>query len=106
MVKRNDSRTLLILALLGVSLFVAAILWPNKQRRVSLLVILDTVRADHTSVCGYARPTTPVLERLVAEGASVNCNAWMRLRRKASDSAASIAGTVQTAQTASLVKCH
>lgn len=32
-----------------------------------VLVVLDTVRADHTSLCGYGRPTTPVLERLVAD---------------------------------------
>ena len=57
-------------------LFIAGILWPSRERSVSLLVILDTVRADHTSVCGYERPTTPILEKLVAEGASINCNAW------------------------------
>lgn len=33
-----------------------------------LLVILDTVRADHTSAYGYARPTTPTLERLARRG--------------------------------------
>lgn len=27
----------------------------------------DAVRADHTSLCGYARPTTPSLERLAAQ---------------------------------------
>ncbi|HUR27472.1 MAG TPA: sulfatase, partial [Planctomycetota bacterium] len=31
-----------------------------------LLLVLDTVRADHTSVDGYARKTTPELERLLA----------------------------------------
>ncbi|MCB9665966.1 MAG: sulfatase-like hydrolase/transferase [Alphaproteobacteria bacterium] len=29
-----------------------------------VLVVLDTVRADHTSLCGYERPTTPYLETL------------------------------------------
>ncbi len=29
-----------------------------------LLVVLDTVRADHLSVYGYRRPTSPALERL------------------------------------------
>ncbi len=33
-----------------------------------VLIVLDTVRADHTSLCGYERPTTPVLERLASEG--------------------------------------
>jgi arylsulfatase A-like enzyme len=31
-----------------------------------LLIVLDTVRADHMSLYGYARPTTPGLERFVA----------------------------------------
>ncbi len=33
-----------------------------------LLVVLDTVRADHLSVYGYERETTPRLERLAARG--------------------------------------
>lgn len=33
-----------------------------------ILLILDTVRAANLSVYGYARPTTPTLERLGAEG--------------------------------------
>ena len=31
-----------------------------------LLIVLDTVRADHLSLYGYGRPTTPNLERLAA----------------------------------------
>lgn len=34
-----------------------------------LLVTLDTVRADHTSVYGYFRKTTPTLELLATQGA-------------------------------------
>jgi arylsulfatase A-like enzyme len=33
-----------------------------------LLVILDTVRADHLGSYGYRRPTSPVLDRLAAHG--------------------------------------
>ncbi len=44
--------------------------------RVTLLVVLDTVRADHLSACGYDRPTSPTLERLVSEGASLSCQAY------------------------------
>ncbi len=33
-----------------------------------LLIILDTVRADHTSLNGYGRPTTPHLQRLGQRG--------------------------------------
>ena len=33
-----------------------------------LLVVLDTVRADHLSLYGYQRPTSPALERLASRG--------------------------------------
>lgn len=33
-----------------------------------LLVVLDALRADHTSIHGYDRPTTPALEALAADG--------------------------------------
>ena len=33
-----------------------------------LLIVLDTVRADHLSLYGYRRPTSPVLERLASRG--------------------------------------
>lgn len=33
-----------------------------------VLITLDTVRADHLSAYGYARPTTPNLDRLAAQG--------------------------------------
>ena len=33
-----------------------------------LLIVLDTVRADHMSLYGYGRATTPVLERLAKQG--------------------------------------
>ena len=33
-----------------------------------LLIVLDTVRADHLSLYGYPRPTTPNLERLARRG--------------------------------------
>ena len=35
-----------------------------------LLIVLDTVRADHLSVYGYPRRTSPFLERLARRGAS------------------------------------
>jgi arylsulfatase A-like enzyme len=33
-----------------------------------LLIVLDTVRADHLSLYGYYRPTSPTLERLASRG--------------------------------------
>jgi hypothetical protein len=40
-----------------------------------VLVVMDTVRAASTSLCGYDRPTTPVLERLEHEGWATSCAA-------------------------------
>ena len=42
---------------------------PPKDARDVIVVVLDTVRSDHLSAYGYARRTTPELERLAAEGA-------------------------------------
>ncbi len=33
-----------------------------------VMIVLDTVRADHVSAYGYARPTTPALTRMAEEG--------------------------------------
>lgn len=41
-----------------------------------VLIVMDTVRADHLSACGYERPTSPTLEALVDEGASLHCQAY------------------------------
>ncbi len=40
---------------------------PNSGPNV-VLIVLDTVRADHLSAYGYHRPTTPNLERLAKKG--------------------------------------
>ncbi len=48
---------------------------PPPAQPAVVLVVLDTVRADHVSACGYGRPTTPVLEGLVAQGAALACDA-------------------------------
>jgi arylsulfatase A-like enzyme len=42
--------------------------WPPPKSANVLLVVLDTVRADHLSLYGYERPTSPQLERLAARG--------------------------------------
>jgi choline-sulfatase len=54
----------------------AVALWANplltikapKKRPNVLLYMIDTERADHTSVYGYARDTTPFLKKLAAQG--------------------------------------
>jgi len=40
-----------------------------------IFVVLDTIRADHLSLCGYERPTSPALEALRDRGASWTCDA-------------------------------
>ncbi|NNE17572.1 MAG: sulfatase-like hydrolase/transferase [Myxococcales bacterium] len=41
-----------------------------------VLAVLDTVRADHTSLCGYSRKTTAYLEALKERGAVYSCRAY------------------------------
>lgn len=50
---------------------------PARERGAILFFITDNVRADHTSLCGYARATTPTLEALAAQpGARSTCRAY------------------------------
>jgi hypothetical protein len=46
-----------------------------KQSTV-LFVVLDTVRADHTGICGYERPNTPFLDALAADGGALACSTY------------------------------
>lgn len=49
----------------------------DARPRTVVLVVLDTVRAQNTTLCGYDRPTTPVLQALAAEpDASSSCRAY------------------------------
>lgn len=41
---------------------------PLPARSNILLITVDTLRADHLSSYGYVRPTSPVIDRLAAEG--------------------------------------
>lgn len=47
---------------------------PPRDAPVVIFVVIDTLRADRTSLCGYEHPTTPTLERLVSDGASSVCD--------------------------------
>ncbi len=40
----------------------------NNKRRIIVMIVLDTLRADHTSVYGYKRDTTPNLMKLAKDG--------------------------------------
>lgn len=49
---------------------------PNKPQTI-VFVVMDTVRAASTSLCGYDRPTTPFLEKMRDElGAAWTCEAY------------------------------
>jgi hypothetical protein len=41
-----------------------------------ILVVLDTVRADHLSVCGYERPTSSAFKTLIDMGGAFTCDAY------------------------------
>jgi arylsulfatase A-like enzyme len=41
-----------------------------------VFVVLDTVRSDNASICGYDRPTTPTLANLIERGAAHTCRAY------------------------------
>ena len=46
----------------------------SPQAPTVLLVVLDTVRADHLSACGAPAGRTPVIDGLVARGAALACD--------------------------------
>jgi hypothetical protein len=50
---------------------------PRDKPETVVFVVMDTVRADHLSLCGYARPTSPFLEHMRDEfGAAWSCDAY------------------------------
>ena len=74
-------RTLVPLAALVLLLMIGITGWGSVRERLAtgrlaagahgpnvLLIVLDTQRADHMSLYGYGRPTTPELERFAREG--------------------------------------
>jgi arylsulfatase A-like enzyme len=56
-------------ALAAAAVALAACGADRPDRPNVVLITLDTTRSDHLSAYGYERPTSPVLERLAAEGA-------------------------------------
>lgn len=55
---------LAVAAIMGAVAFFAL---PQPRPNV-VIVVIDTLRADHTSLHGYDRPTTPNLQRIADEG--------------------------------------
>ena len=69
-------RLLALFAAAMVAAGTAMIASVHTRPETVVFVVLDTVRADHTSICGYERNTTPTLAALVAAGASHTCRAY------------------------------
>jgi arylsulfatase A-like enzyme len=57
---------LLVGTLLAAILGACQGLGPGPQKPPIILIIIDTLRADHVGACGYTRPTTPNLDRFAA----------------------------------------
>jgi hypothetical protein len=50
---------------------------PRDKPETVLFIVMDTVRADHLSVCGYDRPTSPFLQHLRDDlGFALSCDAY------------------------------
>ena len=49
---------------------------PRRKAASAVLVILDTVRADHLSACGYERPTSGFTEVLFSNAQFATCQAY------------------------------
>jgi len=74
---RSRALKRVLIAIYGMFLLASPAL--AKERPNILLVIWDTTRADHLSITGYERDTTPFLAKLTAEGAnfeSAISSAW------------------------------
>lgn len=81
-VERWSTRTALCLIAATIVCATTVVLLPRKTEQAStegltslrstapnvLVVVVDTLRADHTSLYGYERPTTPNLERIASQG--------------------------------------
>ena len=68
---RDERRWNAAAAAAGIVLIAGAIVvlrhWPRPRPNI-VLVVLDTVRADHLPAYGYARDTAPFISRLAARG--------------------------------------
>ena len=71
--KQNRQQSLIVLLSICFSACLALQACSGAQETQSrnniLLITIDTLRADHLSSYGYPRITSPVIDRLAAEGA-------------------------------------
>jgi arylsulfatase A-like enzyme len=68
-------RALLVLAAILTAASGAGCRRFDPQRRDIVLIVVDTLRPDHLGAYGYARPTSPRIDRLAAGGVRFD-NAW------------------------------
>lgn len=69
MKSQHRSKTFLLLTALGLAAAGLSCQKSVEQRRPNLILVsIDTLRADHLSVYGYDRPTSPEISRLAKEG--------------------------------------
>ena len=65
----------MVICILGCAL-IGLMLWLQRARPQNVfLIVMDTLRADRTTLCDYDRPTTPTLKRLASKGAAFSCEA-------------------------------
>lgn len=72
---------------------------PRGPARRVVLITCDSVRADHLSCYGYARPTTPYIDRLAAESMLFQ-NAWSTAPVTTAALSSMLTGTLPTDVTA------
>jgi len=66
--RREALKRLFVVAVLGAAIVSAGCSGPAAEVRPNIIVVsLDTLRADHLSLYGYPRPTSPNLEALAEE---------------------------------------
>ena len=59
----------IVLALAGILLVIAAVLWSRQTQRAKnvIMLMVDTTRADHLGVYGYGRATSPTIDAFARE---------------------------------------
>ena len=69
--KHAEKSSVFLCVLCGLCVLACAVAWPGADAQSPpnvLLITLDTVRADRIGAYGYAKASTPVLDRLAREG--------------------------------------
>jgi hypothetical protein len=66
---RSAAALSLTLAMMGCGERASSTPSPRSPYRGAVLVVIDTVRADHLSCYGHTRPTSPCIDQLAQDGA-------------------------------------